>query len=121
MRAALCTLLVWSSVAAAADVKYGVSARSELRARTPLPGDTGTVLTGDLELDPVVDLAVLFHTGGRGMFPLVAEAVATVIPVEDVRWISFGHVESGLGQRLAGGGRQAGEHCPRVAPGARGV
>lgn len=30
----------------------------------------------------------------RGLFPLVAEAVATVIPVESLRWISFGHVES---------------------------
>ncbi len=28
------------------------------------------------------------------MFPLVAEAVATVIPVESLRWITFGHVES---------------------------
>jgi flavorubredoxin len=37
---------------------------------------------------------LLFHTGPRGMFPLVAEAVATVLPVEQVRWITFGHVES---------------------------
>jgi flavorubredoxin len=42
----------------------------------------------------VADEPMLFHTGPRGMFPLVAEAVATVIPVESVRWISFGHVES---------------------------
>jgi flavorubredoxin len=28
------------------------------------------------------------------MFPLVAEAVATVLPVESVRWITFGHVEA---------------------------
>lgn len=37
---------------------------------------------------------LLFHTGGRGLFPLVAEAVATLTPVESLRWISFGHVES---------------------------
>lgn len=37
---------------------------------------------------------LLFHTGMRGLFPLVAEAVASVIPVESLRWISFGHVES---------------------------
>ena len=37
---------------------------------------------------------LLFHTGGRGMFPLVAEAVAKVLPVKSLRWISFGHVES---------------------------
>jgi flavorubredoxin len=37
---------------------------------------------------------LLFHTGPRAMFPLVAEAVATVVPVESLRWITFGHVES---------------------------
>jgi flavorubredoxin len=37
---------------------------------------------------------LLFHTGLRGMFPLVAEAVATVVPVEALRWITFGHVEA---------------------------
>lgn len=42
----------------------------------------------------VADEPLLFHTGGRGAFPLVAEAVATVMPVEKLRWISFGHVES---------------------------
>jgi flavorubredoxin len=37
---------------------------------------------------------LLFHTGPRMMFPLVAEALHTVTPVESLRWISFGHVES---------------------------
>jgi len=37
---------------------------------------------------------LLFHTGPRAMFPLVSEAVATVVPVERVRWITFGHVEA---------------------------
>ncbi|MBA2386400.1 MAG: MBL fold metallo-hydrolase [Acidimicrobiia bacterium] len=40
------------------------------------------------------DEPLLFHTGPRAMFPLVAEAVAKVLPVESVRWITFGHVES---------------------------
>jgi flavorubredoxin len=40
------------------------------------------------------DEPLLFHTGPRGMFPLVAEAVATVLPVESLRWITFGHVEA---------------------------
>ena len=35
------------------------------------------------------DEPLLFHTGPRGMFPLVAEAVATVVPVESLRWITF--------------------------------
>jgi flavorubredoxin len=36
---------------------------------------------------------LLFHTGLRAMFPLVSEAVATVTPIERLRWITFGHVE----------------------------
>lgn len=40
------------------------------------------------------DEPLLFHTGMRGLFPLVAEAVARVVPVESLRWISFGHVEA---------------------------
>jgi len=42
----------------------------------------------------VGDEPLLFHTGPRGMFPLVAEAVAKVVPVESLRWITFGHIES---------------------------
>ncbi len=37
---------------------------------------------------------LLFHTGPRGMFPLVNEAIASIIPTERLRWITFGHVES---------------------------
>jgi flavorubredoxin len=37
---------------------------------------------------------LLFHTGHRRMFPLVAEAVATVMPVDRLRWIMFGHLEA---------------------------
>jgi flavorubredoxin len=40
------------------------------------------------------DEPLLFHTGPRGLFPLVAESVATVLPVESLRWIMFGHVEA---------------------------
>ncbi|HEY2332507.1 MAG TPA: MBL fold metallo-hydrolase [Acidimicrobiales bacterium] len=42
----------------------------------------------------LADEPLLFHTGPRSMFPLVAEAVARVVPVERLRWITFGHVES---------------------------
>jgi flavorubredoxin len=42
----------------------------------------------------VGDEPLLFHTGPRAMFPLVAEGVASVVPVESLRWITFGHVES---------------------------
>jgi flavorubredoxin len=37
---------------------------------------------------------MLFHCGPRAMFPLVSAAVASLIPLQDLRWISFGHVES---------------------------
>ncbi len=37
---------------------------------------------------------LLFHTGPKAMFPLVSEAVASIVPVERLRWITFGHVES---------------------------
>lgn len=40
------------------------------------------------------DEPLLFHTGMRGLFPLVRDAVAKVMPVETLRWISFGHYEA---------------------------
>jgi flavorubredoxin len=36
----------------------------------------------------------LFHLGMRAMFADVSEAVATVIPLDRLRWLSFGHFES---------------------------
>ena len=40
------------------------------------------------------DEPFMFHTGQRALFPLVAEAVGRVMPVDQLRWIGFGHVES---------------------------
>jgi flavorubredoxin len=40
------------------------------------------------------DEPLLFHTGPRKMFPLVREAVASVLPVESLRHIGFSHVEA---------------------------
>lgn len=37
---------------------------------------------------------LLFHTGPRFMFGPVSTAVGRILPVERLRWISFGHVES---------------------------
>jgi flavorubredoxin len=42
----------------------------------------------------MADEPMLFHCGARGMFPLVSEALSKVMPIENLRWISFGHVES---------------------------
>jgi flavorubredoxin len=36
---------------------------------------------------------LLFHCGHRKMFPLVSGAVAKLMPVEKLRWITFGHYE----------------------------
>jgi flavorubredoxin len=40
------------------------------------------------------DEPLLFHTGLRKMFPLVREAVESVLPVERLRYIAFSHVEA---------------------------
>src|SRR5437762_12312891 len=37
---------------------------------------------------------LLFHTGLRALFPLISEAVSKVVPIERLRWITFGHVEA---------------------------
>jgi flavorubredoxin len=37
---------------------------------------------------------LLFHCGPRALFPLVSEAAARVLPLDRLRWISFGHVEA---------------------------
>lgn len=42
----------------------------------------------------VDDDPLLFHTGPRKMFPLVHEAVASVLPVDRLRYIAFSHVEA---------------------------
>jgi flavorubredoxin len=40
------------------------------------------------------DEPFLFHTGMRQLFPLVSEAINRVMPLEKLRWISFGHLEA---------------------------
>jgi flavorubredoxin len=37
---------------------------------------------------------LLFHCGHRALFPSVSSAMAKVMPVERLRWISFGHLEA---------------------------
>lgn len=65
------------------------------RISTPIPANptlpTGFTFNQFLILD---DEPVLFHTGLRKMFPLAREAVATVMPVEKLRWVSFSHHEA---------------------------
>ena len=40
------------------------------------------------------DEPLLFHCGHRRMFPLISAAAARIMPLERLRWISFGHVEA---------------------------
>ena len=65
------------------------------------------------------DQPLLFHTGPRAMVPLVSQAVARVVPLDRLRWIAFGHVESdecgSMNQWLAAAPRAV------VAHGATGV
>src|ERR1700678_961266 len=37
---------------------------------------------------------MLFHLGHRGFFPSISAAVARVVPLERLRYLSFGHVEA---------------------------
>lgn len=63
------------------------------RINTPvvIPGGGGFSFNQYLIAD---DEPLLFHTGPRKMFPLVREAVQSILPVERLRYIGFSHVES---------------------------
>jgi len=37
---------------------------------------------------------LLFHCGHRKMFPAISAAVSKVIPVDQLRWLAFGHFEA---------------------------
>jgi flavorubredoxin len=40
------------------------------------------------------DEPAIFHTGPRRLFPAVSEAIASVLPLDRLRWITFGHLEA---------------------------
>ena len=64
------------------------------------------------------DEPLLFHTGPRGLFPLVQEAVAALMPVQALRHVAFSHVEAdecgALNPWLAAA-PQAAPLCSRIA------
>jgi flavorubredoxin len=63
------------------------------RINTPLPP---TFIPGGFSFNQyliVDDEPLLFHTGLRKMFPLVREAVQSVMPVEKLRFVAFSHFE----------------------------
>lgn len=64
------------------------------RINTPvaLPGDNPDFSFNQYLV--VDDEPLLFHAGLRGLFPVVREAVAHVMPVERLRHVAFSHVEA---------------------------
>ncbi len=65
------------------------------RISTPVPPNPA--LPGGFSFNQylvVDDEPLIFHTGLRKMFPLTREAVAHVMPVEKLRWVSFSHFEA---------------------------
>lgn len=64
------------------------------RINTPLPPP---IVPGGFSFNQyliVDDQPLLFHTGLRKMFPLVQEAVSSVLPVEKIRYVAFSHYEA---------------------------
>lgn len=63
------------------------------RINTPveMPGGMGFNFNQYLVAD---DDPLLFHTGPRRMFPLVAEAIAKVLPLQRLRYVAFSHFEA---------------------------
>ena len=64
------------------------------RINTPIPPGA---ISGGFSFNQflvVDDEPLLFHTGPRKMFDLVREAVASVTPVDRLRYIAFSHVEA---------------------------
>jgi flavorubredoxin len=62
------------------------------RISTPLPQVPGGFSFNQYLIDD--DAPLLFHTGPRKLFPLVRQAIAQVMPVERLRYISFSHFEA---------------------------
>jgi flavorubredoxin len=42
----------------------------------------------------LADEPLLFHCGHRKLFPVVSAAVGRILPLDRIRWISFGHLEA---------------------------
>lgn len=74
-----------TSVNEIADGIYRISTPTELG------GGGGFTFNQYLIID---DESLLFHTGPRKLFPLVREAVESLLPVERLRYISFSHTEA---------------------------
>lgn len=84
------------------------------RISTPFPG-----LPGGFSFNQYLvsdDEPLLFHTGPRGIAALTQEAVATVLDLEDLRFIGFSHFECDECGSLAGFLRAAPNAVPLCGP-----
>jgi len=61
--------------------------------RINTPADIGMPFSFNQYL-VAADEPLLFHTGPRKMFPLVAEAIGRVMPLERLRYVGFSHYEA---------------------------
>jgi flavorubredoxin len=75
------------------ETKVDEIAQGIFRISTWMPGITEHGFTFNQFL-LTCDEPFLFHCGMRQLFPLVSAAIAKVIPVEQLRWISFAHLEA---------------------------
>ncbi len=101
---------------AAAGTRVDEIADRIYRISTPMPAVPGGFTFNQYLV--VDDDPLLFHTGPRRMYPLVREAIESVMPIDRLRWVSFSHVEAdecgGLNDLLAAAPR-ATPLCGRVA------
>jgi flavorubredoxin len=82
------------AASAESDTRTDEIAAGIYRIATPVPP---SVAPGGFSFSQyliVDDQPLLFHTGLRRTFPQVRGAIARVMPVERLRWISFSHFES---------------------------
>jgi flavorubredoxin len=87
------------------------------RIATPIRFPAGGGFTFNQYL--IVDEApLLFHTGMRGIFPLIRDAVGRVLPVERLRYIALSHFEAdecGALNEWLGAAPEAVPLCGRIA------
>jgi flavorubredoxin len=65
------------------------------RISTPIP--PGALIPGGFSFNQylvVDDEPLLMHTGMKKLFPVVQQAIESVLPVSKLRWITFGHMEA---------------------------
>jgi len=87
------------------------------RINTPVPLPDGNLFSFNQYL-VVDDQPLLFHSGPRQLFPLVSEAIASVLPLQRLRYIGLSHVEAdecGALNLLLAAAPQAVPLCGRVA------